>query len=294
MTHLQESSVQCTCRGFQTPDVIRLCQNFRTHSLGDVSTELSATPCSFCAHPLSSHAPLEQDGKKEYSNALFANMRPSLGLYESLALRGSASLPCPPVNQYCLELITPTNLAGSFLLTWIEKPKDSGDARLVVTSHMVDMRDTKVKDDVMNGGDDLPSSDVGSSTEDLRSGALVRKRSRKRCPTSPPPRRSGVRSSVRIATKKLRQEEKRVLRSLKGLKGAGKLQEVDLTGGDAAMEVGGASEGEQRRLVECTGSFMSGLETGDSHQSFPLPKVTTQTLCIMPCAIASAYIVKCT
>ena len=263
--YLQDNSVQCTCQGFQLSDVIRLCQKFRTHSLNDVPSELNAISCSFCAHPMSQHAVVKQDSSKEYSNALFANMRQSLGPYDNLALKHSTSLLCPPANSSCLEVITPSRSdRDCFLLLSLGRFQSSDNLRLVTVRHTVDIKDT----------DRTNIADSSSApTEDLEtvSTAVSRKRVRKNSkkgPASPPPKRS----SARLATKKAREEEKKILMSLKGLKGVGKFAELDLT--ETRSEGSDLSELEQREVTESTVSFVKQLGVSENYQSFALPQVT--------------------
>lgn len=249
--------------------MIRLCQKFRTHSLNDVEAELKDTPCSFCAHPLSSHATTKQEGSKDFSNFLLLNMKPALGAYEGLALKQSSSLHFTPVNHNCLELVMPSDMSDDFVLLSVGKCKDSDLLRLAVTCQVVD---TQV--DAMDTADCCSNVVVAESpNEDTKNVfSSSRKRGRKRHPSSPVVANSQKRRSVRLATKKAREEEKKILEKLKGLKGITNFSEMYLIDSDLD-EIEDLSELEYKQVTESTVNFVEQLSNGDNYQTFPLPQV---------------------
>lgn len=266
--------MQCMCVGFKTPDVIRLCQKFRTHSMTDVTAELKNTPCSFCTHPLSSHSTNKQGDSSETSNTLLLHMKkPPLGKYENLTLKKATSLPCSLANHNCLELITPLTMTDSFVLLMVGKSQGSSALRLaILTSPVNATEDNSRPVDVEEtscpaGGRDSESLETQETTTSNS------KRVRKKHPTNPVVASNRKRSSMRLATKKQREEEKKVFRSLKGLKGIGRCSEMELIESDAS-DVNHLSDLEQKQVDESTIAFLQCLEATENYESFPLPQVT--------------------
>lgn len=254
-----ENSVQCTCKGFKTPDVIRLCQKFRTHKLSDVAGELKDTLCTFCMHPLSSHTHTpKQDSIADFSNILYSR-KPVLGPYEGLSLADSSSLPFPPVSSDCLEVILPASFMDFFAVVSIGSSQDSDALQLAVVSEATNDHDMK----------DPPSDVVSSGGDDKAVSALAcRKRTREKHTAS----KSQQRKSRRLATRKVREEEGRVLKQLKGLKGIGRCP-GDLDGGEEAEENRVQfSEVEFKQVLDSTLSFVKRIGAQDNYRTFCLPQ----------------------
>lgn len=250
------------CRGFQTADVIRLCQNFRTHSLNDAMQGINSTPCSFCNHPLSSHASSKQDEGKDLNSILSSNRKPALGAYEGLALKSYSSIPFSLSDPNCLELILPLKLTDQFLLLSVGRLQDSDKLCLAVICHRMNAI----------AKESMPSME--SSSEELEN--IPNGWHRKRVRQSPSP--SGKnRRSQRLATKKAREEEKAIFKQLKGLKGSRKLSELDILYSNETKE-NDLTEKECEVIVESATSFVKRMDTNDNYQTFPLPQVYIYTV----------------
>jgi len=232
----QENSVQCTCRGFKVPDVIRLCQAYRTHSLEDVQSKLKDSLCSFCSHPLLSHRPVpgvsRELCRKEFPlTSVGLRKAPPLGPHHGLCLKASSSLALSPANPKCVELMSSSLLRGGFfsLLVLGKEQEDqklpelalfesSGrDVTCSTSSTSEGAAQTPVTEETHRRGEVLSESDkpmlpVAKKAKLMPAVAVRGKKSRR---------------SSRLATRKTRMEEVEVRRTLKGLKGARRLYEED-------------------------------------------------------------------
>lgn len=259
--------MECTCRGFKTPDVIRLCQKFRTHKLSDVAVELAELPCTFCNHPLSSHTrtPPGQDSAKA-SNSIFMNaMKPALGIYEGLALAGSSLMIFPPVNSECLELVLPLNFSDFFILLSVGIFKDSDVLMLAVASEPLNLTSHLntggwEEDKPLERGEiEVPGQNVKRRLKAKQAySASVKRRSR------------------RVASKKVREEQVKVLKQLKGLKGIASDQIPGGINDEVLNEETGQvefTEVEHRQVLEVTTTFMKKIDVQDNYHTYCLPQV---------------------
>ena len=251
--------------GFRHPDVIKLCQQYRTHTLSEVSAKLKDTPCSFCTHPLQNHTPANASTPAQEGNETF---RKPLGAYENLTLRSSSLLPFSPVSSNCWELLAPQSLSDGFLALSVCKSKNADSLSLAVLSHPICQQDATVDEKGKESSPPPPAEEEGR-------GGATRKRARR---TRSAAASVGVaakqaRRSRRLATKKARDEEKRVLNQLKGLKGVGRwLREVELNDGDTA-EKNELTDQEMKEALKGTLGFMKQMDTPEGYQTFALPQV---------------------
>ena len=261
---MQENSVQCTCRGFQLTDVIKFCQKFRTHSLSDVSARIKDIPCMFCVHPLQDHSPVSSQDSS--FNQDYSDVKP-LGVYENLTLRNSSKLSFFPINSNCLELMVPRNIDDHFLLLSISKPEDADTPSLAVLSQPISPGEgeaVSLSEEVEE--ESLPSLEENVVVEE---GAGSRKRSKRTHPVAD----GGTRKSRRLASKRAREEERKVLRQLKGLKGVGRwMREVEMRESDAAEE-GDLTDQEVKQVMASIVSFMKSMDAPEGYQIFTLPQV---------------------
>lgn len=263
--------MQCTCRGFKTPDIIRLCQKFRTHLLGDVVAELEVTPCSYCAHPLSSHFTVtEKDGGsgKECSS-IYGSSKPALGVFEGLALTNSSLLPFPPVNSECLEVMLPTPSTDNFSLVSIGSFQESPVLRLAVASRALSRTKSRGSDvDMVDSPTD--TVEAPSSGDDCVTVSGPANRKRVRRTQSSPLLSKNQRRSTRLATRKVREEEKKILKQLKGLKGISQYSAMDVLNSDDEMDL---AEIDIEQVATCTSGFVKETESQGNYQIFDLPQV---------------------
>lgn len=261
--------MQCACRGFKTPDIIRLCQKFRTHLLNDVAAELKVTPCSYCTHPLSSHFTVtERDGgSKECS--IYSSRKPALGVFEGLALTNSSLLPFPPVNSECLQVMLPTPSTNNFSLVSIGTFQDSPVLRLAVANRALSMTKSRSSDvDMVDSPADTVEAQSSGDDFVTVSGPMNRKRIRRR--QTSPLLSKNQRRSTRLATRKVREEEKNILKQLKGLKGISQHSAVDVLDSEDEMDL---AEIDIEQVVASTSSFVKETEPQENYQMFDLPQV---------------------
>ena len=261
--------MECTCRGFKTPDVIRLCQKFRTHKLSGVAVELAEIACTFCNHPLSSHThtPAGQDCVAKASDSIFMNaMKPALGAYEGLALTSSSLLMFPPVNSECLELMLPLNFSDVFVLLSVGNFQDSDVLMLAVVSESLDLTNQ------LNAEEDNPPEIM----EIELSGRDAVAYSKRRLKAKQAYAASVKRRSRRMASKKAREEQVKVLKQLKGLKGIagsqvpGGVDEGVMSDDTEQMEF---TEVEHRHVLEMATNFTKKIDVRDNYHTYCLPQV---------------------
>ena len=225
--------------------------------------ELKITPCSYCAHPLSSHITVtEKDGGSKESS-IYSTRKPVLGVFESLALTNSSLLPFPPVNSECLEVILPTTSTNNFSLLSIGSFQDSPVLRLAVASLVLKSKSSDVYSptdtvEAQSSGDDFVTA----------SGPTNRKRMRRK--QASPLLSKNQRRSTRLATRKVREEEKKILKQLKGLKGISQYSAMDVLDSDDEMDM---AEIDIEQVAANTSGFIKDTEPQENYQMFDLPQV---------------------
>lgn len=242
--------------------MIRLCQKFRTFKLSDVAVDLREIPCTFCNHPLSSHAVTPgPDGNGMSNSSVVSTEKPALGVYEGLTLTSSALLPFPPINSDCLELILPANFKDAFTLSTVGKFQDSDTLMLAISNQALNPTSQL-------NTEDSPSDTLGKEScgEDVV--AVSRKRVRGKKASAASKRRS-----KRVASKKVTEEQAKVLKQLKGLKGIGRIPEPGMDGGVEEMEQVEYTEVEYRQVLETTAGLIQKIDARDSYSMYHLPQV---------------------
>lgn len=215
--------------------------------------ELVEIPCTFCNHPISSHTHTPgQDGCAKSSNSIFMSaMKPALGVYEGLALASSSLLVFPPVNSNCLELILPENFSDVFMLLSLGNFQDSDTLMLSVASQALSQFSVE----------DKPLGTLGMK---VSRGDVKRLKGKQSNVAS-------KRRSRRVASKKVREEQVKVIKQLKGLKGIG-----GVPGGmdwDLVSEEVDYTELEYRQVLEMTTSFTEKIVVPDNYHTYYLPQV---------------------
>lgn len=182
-------------------------------------------------------------------------MKPAIGVYEGLTLCCSSLLVFPPVNSNCLELILPANFSDVFMLLSLGNFQDSDMLMLAVASEALSQ--STVEDKSLGTlGMKVSGGDVTFAKKRLKgkqSNVASKRRSR------------------RVATKKVREEQVKVLKQLKGLKGIG----GGVDGDPVSEEVDQVeyTELEYRQVLEMTTSFTKKIVVPDNYHTYHLPQV---------------------
>ena len=265
------------------PDVVRLCQAYRTHSMEDVESKLKDSLCSFCSHPLLSHSLVSGKScqpRQVDLPPLFMGFQkaPPLGPHHGLCLKASSSLAFSPANPKCVEL-----LASSSGLH-----RDAGGYALLIFGKGYDQ---KLRELALLecGRKSVACSSASSTCEGAAQTSAASETHRKEefpsesdKPTLPVAKKAKLmpavamrgkksRRSSRLATKKARLEEMEMRRTLKGLKGAKRLygeEEEEDSGGEEEW-----TEEEMSLEGEAAAEFVGSLGKSEEYVRFPVPQV---------------------
>ncbi len=273
--------MQCTCKGFKVPDVIRLCQAYRTHSMEDVASKLKDSLCSFCNHPLSSHSsgPRGPDAPAgSIAPMISLKKGPALGPHHGLSVKASSSIAFSPVNSKCLDLMTDSD--GKLALVVLEKRSSTSLLELKLLERkaiQTASASSKSEGDVLvSMAEDRATARGEATVPDKLPPSVAKKRNDQPLAEATAVKRS--RRSSRLATKKARKEELQLRRKLKGLKGAKRLYEEDEEVEEEGEESGGEdswTEEEASRVGESTAAFIGATDKQDLYVGFQVPLVST-------------------